>query len=50
MACRQWPPGDLRAAHFVLAGGAINTPALLLRSQAPDPHGLLGKRTFLHPT
>ena len=40
----------LRAKHFVVAGGAINTPALLLRSQAPDPHGLLGRRTFLHPT
>ena len=40
----------LRARHFVLSGGAINTPALLLRSVAPDPHGLLGKRTFLHPT
>ena len=40
----------LRARHFVVAGGAINSPALLLRSLAPDPHGLLGKRTFLHPT
>jgi choline dehydrogenase-like flavoprotein len=40
----------LRARHFVVAGGAINTPALLLRSSVPDPHGLLGKRTFLHPT
>ncbi len=40
----------LRARHFVLAGGAVNTPALLLRSKATDPHGLLGKRTFLHPT
>ena len=40
----------LRARHFVVAGGAINSPALLLRSMAPDPHGLLGKRTFLHPT
>jgi choline dehydrogenase-like flavoprotein len=40
----------LRARHYVLAGGAINTPALLLRSQAPDPHGLVGARTFLHPT
>lgn len=40
----------LRAKHFVLAGGAINSPALLLRSAATDPHGLLGKRTFLHPT
>ncbi|MDB5793511.1 MAG: family oxidoreductase [Massilia sp.] len=40
----------LRAKHFVVAGGAINSPALLLRSNAPDPHALLGKRTFLHPT
>jgi len=39
----------LRAKHFVLSGGAINSPALLMRSKAPDPHGLLGKRTFLHP-
>jgi len=37
------------ARHFVLAGGAINSPALLLRSAAPDPHGRLGVRTFLHP-
>jgi hypothetical protein len=40
----------LRARHFVLAGGAINSPALLLRSKAPDPSAMLGKRTFLHPT
>lgn len=40
----------LRARHYVVAGGAINSPALLLRSGAPDPDGLLGKRTFLHPT
>lgn len=37
------------AQHYVLAGGAINSPAVLLRSQAPDPHGRLGRRTFLHP-
>lgn len=37
------------AKHYVLAGGAINSPAVLLRSNAPDPHGLLGARTFLHP-
>ena len=37
------------ASHYVLAGGAINSPAVLLRSGAPDPHGRLGKRTFLHP-
>lgn len=37
------------ARHYVLAGGAINSPAVLLRSGAPDPHGRLGARTFLHP-
>lgn len=37
------------ARHYVLAGGAINSPAVLLRSGAPDPHGRLGQRTFLHP-
>ncbi len=41
---------QVTARHVVLAGGAINSPALLLRSGAPDPHGLLGTRTFLHPT
>ena len=39
----------IRAKHYVLAGGAINSPAVLLRSGAPDPHGVLGARTFLHP-
>jgi choline dehydrogenase-like flavoprotein len=39
----------VRARHYVVSGGAINTPALLLRSKLPDPHGLLGRRTFLHP-
>lgn len=39
----------LRAGHVILAGGGINSPALLLRSQAPDPYNRLGKRTFLHP-
>ena len=39
----------IMAKHYVLAGGAINSPAVLLRSGAPDPHGTLGKRTFLHP-
>jgi choline dehydrogenase-like flavoprotein len=37
------------ARHVVLAAGAIGSPALLLRSKAPDPHELLGQRTFLHP-
>ena len=40
----------VRAVHTILAGGAINTPAVLLRSDVPDPHSLVGKRTFLHPT
>ncbi|MGC8113843.1 GMC family oxidoreductase N-terminal domain-containing protein [Metapseudomonas otitidis] len=38
----------VKARHYVLAGGGINTPGLLLRSDAPDPHGRAGKRTFLH--
>src|SRR5690606_27401847 len=40
----------VRARHHILAGGAINSPALLMRSEAPDPHRLLGQRTFLHLT
>ncbi len=39
----------VKARHFVAAGGAINTPALLLRSRTPDPHERLGLRTFIHP-
>ena len=35
---------------IVLAGGAINTPALLLRAHAGTDSGAVGKRTFLHPT
>lgn len=38
-----------RARHVVVAAGAIGSPALLLRSRVPDPHGCLGRRTFLHP-
>ncbi|KAA5835634.1 GMC family oxidoreductase [Pseudomonas chlororaphis] len=38
----------VKARHYVLAGGGINSPALLLRSDAADPHKRLGKRTFLH--
>ncbi len=40
---------SVRARHVVLAAGAINSPALLLRSGLPDPHARLGARTFLHP-
>lgn len=39
----------VRAKHVVLAGGAINNPALMLRSGLPDPHGRVGKRTCIHP-
>jgi choline dehydrogenase-like flavoprotein len=39
----------VKARHYVLAGGGINSPALLMRSDAPDPYEVLGKRTFLHP-
>jgi choline dehydrogenase-like flavoprotein len=40
----------VKAKHFVVAGGAINSPALLMRSNAPDPYVRLGHRTFLHPS
>ena len=39
----------VKARHYVLAGGAINNPALLLRSAAPDPYQRIGKRTCIHP-
>ncbi|WP_193072252.1 GMC family oxidoreductase [Pseudomonas sp. FME51] len=41
---------QVRARHYILAGGSINTPGLLLRSKVPDPHKRIGKRTFLHLT
>ena len=40
----------IQARRFVVSAGAIGSPALLLRSRAPDPHSNLGRRTFLHPT
>lgn len=39
----------LYAKQFILAGGAINSPGLMLRSEFPDPNNTIGKRTFLHP-
>lgn len=39
----------LRAKHFVVSASAIGSPALLLRSNTPDPYERIGKRTFLHP-
>jgi choline dehydrogenase-like flavoprotein len=43
------PATRISARHYVVAGGAINSPGLMLRSQLPDPHERLGRRTFLHP-
>jgi choline dehydrogenase-like flavoprotein len=40
----------IRARYFVLASGAIGSPSILLRSDAPDPYRTLGRRTFLHPS
>lgn len=37
----------VEAPQVVVAGGALNSPAVFLRSQAPNPSGMLGKRTFL---
>jgi len=39
-----------KAPYIILSAGAINGPALMLRSKAPDPNKRIGKRTFLHPT
>ncbi len=39
----------VKARYTVVAGGAINTPGLLLRSNVPDPYKIVGKRTFIHP-
>ncbi len=40
----------VKAPTVVLSAGGINGPAMMLRSDAPDPKGLVGKRTFFHPT
>jgi choline dehydrogenase-like flavoprotein len=40
----------IKANHYIVAGGAINSPALLLRSKVPNPSGRLGKHTYLHPS
>jgi choline dehydrogenase-like flavoprotein len=42
------PRVTVRAKVTVAAGGALNSPALLLRSGL-DQGGLVGRRTFLHP-
>ncbi len=40
----------VRSKATVLAAGALNTPALLLRSGVANRSGRVGRRTFLHPT
>ena len=40
---------EVEADEFILAGGAIETPALLQRSGFPDDAGLIGGRLHLHP-
>jgi choline dehydrogenase-like flavoprotein len=47
------PRAVIKAKYFITAGGAINSPALLLRSGLGDAArkggAALGRRTFLHP-
>ncbi|KUM52095.1 GMC family oxidoreductase [Rheinheimera sp. EpRS3] len=40
----------IKAKHYIVAAGAIGSPALLLRSGVPNPSGRLGKHTYLHPS
>lgn len=44
------PATRITCQHVVVAGGAINSPAVLMRSNITDPYERLGRRTFLHPT
>jgi choline dehydrogenase-like flavoprotein len=43
-------PIDISAKLIVLSAGAIETPSLLLRSNAPDPAHRLGRGLVLHPS
>jgi len=40
----------VNAERTIVSAGAIGSPALLLRSNAPDPYKRLGSHTCLHPT
>ena len=42
-------PLKIHAKQFIFAAGSIGTPAIMLRSNFPDPSGRLGKHTYLHP-
>ncbi len=46
-----WEPGDyrVRAKAIVVAAGAVNSPALLLRSKLPVPLPALGRYFTMHP-
>lgn len=39
----------INANYFISSAGAIEGPQLLLRSEIPDPHNLIGKKLHLHP-
>ncbi len=41
---------EIEAKHFIVSAGAINSPALLIRSGLGGSSSPLGRRTFLHPT
>ncbi len=41
---------DVRAKAVVLAGGAIGTPELLLRSGVRSPSGQIGRNLHIHPS
>jgi choline dehydrogenase-like flavoprotein len=45
-------PGPLRVTGklVIISAGAIETPALLQRSNHPDPHGRIGRGLVLHPS
>ena len=46
---RATAPFEIRADAVVLAGSAVGTAALLLRSDVPDPHDQAGRHLHLHP-
>ena len=43
-------PIDIDAKLVIVSSGAIESPALLQRSQIPDPYGRLGRGLILHPS
>jgi choline dehydrogenase-like flavoprotein len=40
----------LRAKLVIVAAGAVESPLLLMRSDHPDPHDLLGRGLVIHPS